>query len=160
MKKTCINRCCAGLLLLVVALGFSSSLLSQTTAAAETAVAPAAAAGDGALAANEAVLNRIADLEAYINNTAPKALVNVAGPGHNGFIMICAALVLFMTLPSLALFYGGLVRSKNILSVMAQCLGCAEHKLRVLGLPECVLDVSVDVRDHHSRLDRGRHCPI
>src|SRR5467141_401807 len=37
--------------------------------------------------------------------------------------MICAALVLFMTLPGLALFYGGLVRRKNTLSVLAQCLG-------------------------------------
>src|SRR6185369_15552478 len=36
-----------------------------------------------------------------------------------------SALVLFMTLPGLALFYGGLVRRKNMLSVMAQCLGCA-----------------------------------
>ena len=48
-----------------------------------------------------------------------------SGPGHNGFMMICAALVLFMTLPGLALFYGGLVRRKNVLSVCAQCLGCA-----------------------------------
>jgi Amt family ammonium transporter len=40
-------------------------------------------------------------------------------------MMICAALVLFMTLPGLALFYGGLVRTKNVLSVMAQCLGIA-----------------------------------
>lgn len=39
--------------------------------------------------------------------------------------MTCAALVLFMTLPGLALFYGGLVRKKNVLSVLAQCLGCA-----------------------------------
>ncbi len=38
-------------------------------------------------------------------------------------MMICAALVLFMTLPGLALFYGGLVRKKNVLSVLAQCLG-------------------------------------
>jgi ammonium transporter, Amt family len=126
MKKTCMKRWCAGLLLLVVALGLSPFLLSQTTTASETAsAAPAAAAGDGSPTANEALLNRIADLEAYVNNTAPKALVNVAGPGHNAFMMICAALVLFMTLPGLALFYGGLVRSKNILSVMAQCLGCA-----------------------------------
>jgi Amt family ammonium transporter len=35
--------------------------------------------------------------------------------------MTCAALVLFMTLPGLALFYGGLVRRKNVLSVIAQC---------------------------------------
>jgi Amt family ammonium transporter len=40
-------------------------------------------------------------------------------------MMTSAALVLFMTLPGLALFYGGLVRRKNMLSVMAQCLGCA-----------------------------------
>jgi len=47
------------------------------------------------------------------------------GPGHNGWMMICAALVLFMTLPGLALFYGGLVRGKNVLSILAQCLGIA-----------------------------------
>ena len=35
--------------------------------------------------------------------------------------MTSAALVLFMTLPGLALFYGGLVRTKNVLSVMMQC---------------------------------------
>ena len=77
---------------------------------------------------------RVADLEAYINNAgrgsdAPDAKVisnvAVAGPGHNSWIMTCAALVLFMTLPGLALFYGGLVRRKNVLSVLAQCLGLA-----------------------------------
>jgi Amt family ammonium transporter len=68
---------------------------------------------------------RVADLEAYIGNGAPKALVGVPGPGHNGWMMTCAALVLFMTLPGLALFYGGLVRRKNVLSVLAQCGGMA-----------------------------------
>ena len=53
----------------------------------------------------------------------PTALTTVPGPGHNAFQMVCAALVLFMTLPGLALFYGGLVRRKNVLSVLAQCLG-------------------------------------
>jgi Amt family ammonium transporter len=67
---------------------------------------------------------RVADLEAYVQNTAPQAL-KTAGPGHNGWMMTCAALVLFMTLPGLALFYGGLVRRKNVLSVLAQCLGSA-----------------------------------
>ena len=38
------------------------------------------------------------------------------GPGHNGWMMTSSALVLFMTLPGLALFYGGLVRRKNVLS--------------------------------------------
>jgi Amt family ammonium transporter len=67
---------------------------------------------------------RVADLEAYITNSAPKALAS-AGPGHNGWMMTCTALVLFMTLPGLALFYGGLVRRKNVLSVLAQCGGMA-----------------------------------
>jgi Amt family ammonium transporter len=51
--------------------------------------------------------------------------LNTPGPGHNAWMMTSTALVLFMTLPGLALFYGGLVRRKNVLSVMAQCLGCA-----------------------------------
>src|SRR2546429_4634860 len=77
---------------------------------------------------------RIADLEAYVNNSSRGAdVVNPAtgsniggpGPGHNAWMMTCAALVLFMTLPGLALFYGGLVRAKNVLSVLAQCLGIA-----------------------------------
>src|SRR5687768_6023254 len=59
---------------------------------------------------------RVADLEAYMNNVAPKG-TPIAGPGHNAWMMTCSALVLFMTLPGLALFYGGLVRKKNILSV-------------------------------------------
>ena len=84
---------------------------------------------------------RVADLEAYVNNSAPGGTVQVKdasgkpvdvaratnvggpGPGHNGWIMTSALLVLFMTLPGLALFYGGLVRGKNVLSVLAQCLG-------------------------------------
>ncbi len=85
----------------------------------ESVAAPAAMPAPGPdLAA------RVADLEAYINNTAPKTLI-APGPGHNGWMMTSSALVLFMTLPGLALFYGGLVRRKNILSVIAQCFGCA-----------------------------------
>src|SRR5262245_33888426 len=67
---------------------------------------------------------RVADLEAYVNNGTPKAL-QTSGPGHNAWMMTSSALVLFMTLPGLALFYGGLVRRKNVLSVLAQCLGTA-----------------------------------
>ncbi len=68
---------------------------------------------------------RVAGLEAYVGNGDPTGskIVGTAGPGHNAWLMTSAALVLFMTLPGLALFYGGLVRTKNVLSVMAQCLG-------------------------------------
>jgi len=41
--------------------------------------------------------------------------------GNTAWILTSTALVLFMTLPGLALFYGGLVRSKNVLSVLMQC---------------------------------------
>ena len=77
------------------------------------------------------VEERVGDLEAYVNNgarvtTAEHAgKVTGAGPGHNAWMMTSAALVLFMTLPGLFLFYGGLVRRKNMLSVIAQCFGIA-----------------------------------
>src|SRR5947209_9509261 len=85
-------------------------------------------------AATPSLEQRVADLEAYINNAArgsdsPNARtgsnISGPGPGHNGWMMTASALVLFMTLPGLALFYGGLVRQKNVLSILAQCLGIA-----------------------------------
>jgi len=94
--------------------------------------------------AEPSVEQRLADLEAYVNNAGrvadstrnvssklgtydanTGAFTPAPGPGHNGWMMTSAALVLFMTLPGLALFYGGLVRRKNVLSVLAQCLGIA-----------------------------------
>jgi Amt family ammonium transporter len=95
---------------------------------------PESRAADSTPVTNNPTLEqRVQDLEAYVNNggrvssTQPGvgSKINGPGPGHNAFQMICAALVLFMTLPGLALFYGGLVRRKNVLSVMAQCLGIA-----------------------------------
>src|SRR6266699_2746845 len=87
-----------------------------------------------AAAATPTLEQRVADLEAYVNNSARGAdaanaqtVSNISGPGpgHNAWMMTCAAFVLFMTLPGLALFYGGLVRAKNVLSILAQCLGIA-----------------------------------
>ena len=45
--------------------------------------------------------------------------------GNSAWILTSTALVLFMTLPGLALFYGGLVRSKNVLSILMQCFAIA-----------------------------------
>ena len=53
---------------------------------------------------------------------APAAQVDT---GHTAWMLSATALVLFMTLPGLALFYGGLVRSKNVLSVMTHCVAVA-----------------------------------
>src|SRR5213595_1432174 len=77
---------------------------------------------------------RVSDLEAYMNNSArgadaanatTRSNISGPGPGHNAWLMTSALLVLFMTLPGLALFYGGLVRQKDVLSILAQCLGIA-----------------------------------
>ncbi|WP_052481129.1 ammonium transporter [Gilvimarinus agarilyticus] len=56
---------------------------------------------------------------------APAALAQEANGANTAWILTATALVLFMTLPGLSLFYGGLVRSKNILSVLMQCFAIA-----------------------------------
>jgi Amt family ammonium transporter len=100
----------ARVLLLAVIMAASSPLHAQTTTPSPS------------------LEERVSDLEAYVNNaarTGPDSNISGPGPGHNAWMMTCAALVLLMTLPGLALFYGGLVRQKNVLSVLAQCLGIA-----------------------------------
>jgi len=117
-------------LLAFVGLQFNLAAFAQDTKAAAPATPPA-----------PSLEQRVASLEAYLGNGDPTAAlkddkgnipaglttasVGVPGPGHNAWMMTSAALVLFMTLPGLALFYGGLVRRKNVLSVLAQCLGIA-----------------------------------
>jgi ammonium transporter, Amt family len=54
-------------------------------------------------------------------NNSTGSYVAFPGAGHNAWLLTSTALVLFMTLPGLALFYGGMVRKKNVLSVLAQC---------------------------------------
>ncbi|HWI56226.1 MAG TPA: ammonium transporter [Bacillota bacterium] len=106
---------------------------SHLRAADEPAGNPATGAPATAAVKDPTLEQRVMDLEAYVNNAARVSAADAKvgskvggpGPGHNTFQMISAALVLFMTLPGLALFYGGLVRRKNVLSVMAQCLGIA-----------------------------------
>ncbi len=119
---------------LLLTLSIGSLLIASAPAFA--ADAPAAAP-----APTPTLEQRISSLEAYINNGDPSGglkdtngniptglttpSVGVPGPGHNAWMMASAALVLFMTLPGLFLFYGGLVRKKNILSVVAQCFALA-----------------------------------
>lgn len=55
-------------------------------------------------------------------NTAGAVPESEINPAHNAWMLVCCALVLFMTAPGLAMFYGGLVRRKNVLSVMMQCI--------------------------------------
>src|SRR5437870_8966211 len=136
MKKT----------LLTLSISIALTAATWVARAADEAVPAASAATPSATPkrADPTVEQRLADLEAYVNNGARVADgTNTVssklgaydektgsyspnpGPGHNGWMMTSSALVLFMTLPGLALFYGGLVRRKNVLSVLAQCLGIA-----------------------------------
>jgi Amt family ammonium transporter len=76
------------------------------------------------------VLRRLAPLGAVAAVVAaPAAALAQAPQGPSGadtaWILTATALVLFMTLPGLALFYAGLVRAKNVLSVMMQCVAIA-----------------------------------
>ncbi len=106
-------------ILLTLAL-IATAAFGSMSSFAEDAAAPAAAP-------EITVDQRLTDLELYVKNggypSATGNLAKVPGPGHNAWMMTSTALVLFMTLPGLALFYGGLVRKKNVLSVLAQCLG-------------------------------------
>ncbi|MCC8933147.1 ammonium transporter [Rhizobium sp. 'Codium 1'] len=68
----------------------------------------------------------LAPVLAYAQETAPAAAEAVAAApvpdkGDTAFMFLCTILVLFMLIPGLALFYGGLVRAKNMLSVLMQC---------------------------------------
>ncbi|MBI2891176.1 MAG: ammonium transporter [Nitrospirae bacterium] len=121
----------AALALLVLAVVLAGCSVSAQEGMQE---APPTVAVEPASAPRSDLDQRVADLEAYVNNTGRGAdaagsgltsKVAGAGPGHNAWLMTASALVLFMTLPGLALFYGGLVRAKNVLSVLAQCLGIA-----------------------------------
>ena len=63
----------------------------------------------------------IADELAVATEPAATA-VTPADPGDVAWMLVASAFVLLMTCPGLALFYGGLVRKKNILGVMMQCV--------------------------------------
>ena len=71
-------------------------------------------------------LRKIAGLGALLSFVIPgMALADEAAPvlntGDTAWMLVASLLVLFMTIPGLALFYGGMVRSKNLLSVLMQC---------------------------------------
>jgi Amt family ammonium transporter len=60
----------------------------------------------------------LAVVTAAAEGTAPEPFIDF---GNTAWLLTCSALVMFMTVPALALFYGGLVKRKNVLSVLMQC---------------------------------------
>jgi Amt family ammonium transporter len=94
----------------IAALGFAGTVLAQAPAAsAPEATASAAATPAAATAPAEAA-----------SAAAPAAAAPVPNKGDVSWMLVSTLLVIMMAIPGLALFYGGLVRSKNMLSVLMQ----------------------------------------
>jgi Amt family ammonium transporter len=80
--------------------------------------------GNSTLNIERLIKTTVAGLAALLLSVAASAQDELSG-ANTSWIMTSTALVLFMTLPGLALFYAGLVRSKNVLSVLMQCFSIA-----------------------------------
>ncbi|WP_079434290.1 ammonium transporter [Zoogloea sp. LCSB751] len=112
-------------LLATLTVGFAGHALAQdkdapatpTAAPAVTAPAEASAAAKPAEAPAAAPA---AAAEAKPAEAAPAAPAPVPNKGDNAWLIVAAVLVIMMSIPGLALFYGGLVRAKNMLSVLLQ----------------------------------------
>ena len=113
-----MKKLIASLALGLAAWGFAGAVLAQDVASAPAAVASAAAAvADAASAAAPAA--------AAASDAAPAAAAAPAvqpNKGDTAWMLVSTLLVILMTVPGLALFYGGLVRSKNMLSVLMQVM--------------------------------------
>ncbi|MCO5397101.1 ammonium transporter [Ralstonia soli] len=100
----------------------SAPAVAQDKPAAE-ASAPAAATAAAAPASEAAAAPAAAAAAAPAAASAPAAATPVPNKGDTAWLLVSTAFVILMTLPGLALFYGGLVRKKNMLSVLMQCTG-------------------------------------
>jgi Amt family ammonium transporter len=110
-------------LVLGLSLLTTGAVMAQAPAAAPAASAEAkpaeAAASAAAPAASAAAPAAAAAASAPAAAAAPAPVPN---KGDTGWMMVSTILVILMTIPGLALFYGGLVRSKNMLSVLMQVM--------------------------------------
>lgn len=102
---------------LFASLALGLGLLAGTAAMAQTAAPAAAPAAEAASAVAAAPAAATAAAPAAAAPAAPAAVPN---KGDTAWMTMATVLVILMTLPGLALFYGGLVRSKNMLSVLMQ----------------------------------------
>src|SRR5271170_5723924 len=133
-----MKRIILSLALISITVLSACALHAQTATNAPAATTNAAPATPAPLPA-ASVEQRLESVEAYFSNGDPTAPLkdtngNIAvtspmmsslsnslgstytypGAGHNAWLLTSTALVLFMTLPGLALFYGGMVRKKNV----------------------------------------------
>jgi Amt family ammonium transporter len=103
--KPALLRCCCFLAVLLTVISGTAPLLAQTAASA-------AASSSTSVDSSNALDDKLAQLDQRVTAAQSSA--------DNSWMMVSAALVLMMTGPGLALFYGGLVRRKNMLAIMMQ----------------------------------------
>ena len=118
MKKMFSGALAIGALLLAV--GFTAPAQAQDAPKPEAAAATAAAPAAAAPAAPKAEAAAPAAAAPAAPAAAAAAPAPVPNKGDTAWMLVCTAFVILMTLPGLGLFYGGLVRSKNMLSVLMQ----------------------------------------
>ncbi|MDR1809043.1 MAG: ammonium transporter [Prevotella sp.] len=86
-------------------------------------LAPLAAQGTPAVVVDSATVSAVAPAACCHAEEAAAEITGAAlNSGNTAWIIVATILVMMMTVPGLALFYGGLVRQKNILSILMQCL--------------------------------------
>ena len=115
-----MRKLIASLALCLAALGFAGGALAQDAAASAAQSTPAAATASAPEAAAPAAAPAASAAAAPAASAAASA--PVANKGDNAWMLVSTLLVIMMTIPGLALFYGGLVRSKNMLSVLMQVM--------------------------------------
>ena len=108
----------------VVLLGFMSALFfPPATAHAQEQPQGGETSAATEAAEEEATAEALDAIEPTLDLAAVDGKAKVAAiAGNTGWMLTSSALVLFMTAPGLAMFYGGLVRKKNVLGVMMQCI--------------------------------------
>ncbi|MBZ8140871.1 ammonia channel protein [Rubrivivax gelatinosus] len=106
-------------LLSILALGLAL-LGSVDLAVAQDAASAAAAASEAVTAVAETAAAAPAEAASAAAEAAPAAAAPVPNKGDVSWMLVSTLLVIMMSIPGLALFYGGLVRSKNMLSVLMQ----------------------------------------
>ena len=116
-----MKKLIASLALGLAVLGYSATSFAEDAAASAPEAAPVAAVA-APEAASAAMATPPAEAAPAAATEAPAAAAPVPNKGDTAWMMVATIIVIMMAIPGLALFYGGLVRSKNMLSVLMQVM--------------------------------------
>ena len=106
----------------IAALGFVGASIAQDSASAPAAAATVDSMASAPAAMASATAPAAADAASAASAPGAAASAPVPNKGDVAWMIVATLLVIMMTVPGLALFYGGLVRSKNMLSVLMQVM--------------------------------------